>query len=150
MDNNSQNYNYYYGSENMYQPEPKKKNVCGILSFIFGLVALGLIILSCCGLSLMVIPYIGWLFGALMQVGNFLIFPAALAGLILGIIGVKRKDSPKGLAIAGLIISALVLLIYVVMIVLVVVTAVLAMLGVATTGIRAVFTEYLNQMQNIY
>ena len=149
MDNN-QNYNYYYGSDNIYQPEPKKKNKCGTLSFVFGLVALGLIILSCCGLSLMVIPYIGWLIGAFMQVGNFLIFPFALAGLILGIIGVKRKDSPRGLATAGLIISGLVLLIYAVMVVMVIVTVILAALGVATTGILATFSDYFNQIQNIY
>ena len=148
MDNNNQNYNYYYGDVNNYAVVPKKKNVCGILSFIFGIVALVLVIISCCGVSLMVIPYIGWLIGIFMQIGNFLIFPLALAGVILGIVGVTRKNCSKGLAIVGLIISALVLLFYVVMIVLVIVTAILATLGIATTGIFAVLSEYLNQMQN--
>ena len=148
MDNNNQNYNYYYGEVNNYAAEPKKKNVCGILSFVFGIIALVLIIISCCGVSLMVIPYIGWLFGAIMQFGNFLIFPSALAGVILGIVGVTRKNRSKGLAVAGLIISGLVLLIYVIMVILVIVTIILATLGVATTGIFAVLTDYLNQMQN--
>ena len=149
MDNNPQNVNYnYYGSVNNFQQEPKKKNVCGILSFIFGLLSLAIIIISCCGVTIAMIPYIGWIIGFVMQFGNFLIIPSALAGLILGIVGVTRKDRPKGLAIAGLIISGLVLLIYVIMVILVIVTAILAMLGVATTGIFAVIADYLNQMQN--
>lgn len=150
MDNNNQNYNYYYGEVNNYAVVPKKKNVCGILSFIFGLLALVLIIISCCGVSLMVIPYIGWLIGIFMQIGNFLIFPFALAGVILGIVGVTRKNCSKGLAVAGLIISALVFLIYVVIIVLVIITFILAALGVATTGVFAVISEYMNQMQNFH
>ena len=148
MDNNNQNYNYYYGEVNNYSAEPKKKNVCGILSFIFGLLSLAIIIISCCGISIAVIPYIGWIIGFIMQFGNFLIIPSALAGVILGIVGVTRKDRPKGLAVAGLIISGLVLLIYIIMVILVIVTIILAALGVATTGIFAVIAEYLNQIQN--
>lgn len=149
MDNNNQNYNnYYYGEANNYEVVTKKKNVCGILSFVFGLVALGIVLISCCGISLAVIPYIGWFFGIIMQFGNFLIIPSALAGVILGIIGVTRKNCSKGLAVAGLIISALVLLFYIIMLVLVIVTIILAGLGVATTGVFAVIMEYINQMQN--
>ncbi|MBP5530332.1 MAG: hypothetical protein J6X80_09810 [Lachnospiraceae bacterium] len=151
MDNNNQNYNnYYYGGTTGYEVVEKKKNVCGILSFVFGLVSLGIIIISCCGISLAVIPYIGWFIGIIMQFGNFLIIPLALAGLILGIIGAKKKDCPKGLAVAGIIICALVLLFYVIMVVLIVVTIILATLGVATTGIFAVIMQYLNQMNITY
>jgi len=150
MDNNNQNYNnYYYGNVNNYEVVPKKKNVCGILSFIFGLVSLGIILISCCGISLAVIPYIGWFIGIIMQFGNFLIIPLALTGFILGIVGVNKKNSSKGLAVAGIIICALVLLFYILMVVLVIITLILAALGVATTGIFAGIYEYINQMQNI-
>jgi hypothetical protein len=151
MDNNPQNYNnYYYGEMNNYEVVPQKKNVCGILSFIFSMVAVVIMLISCCGLMFALVPYIGWIFGFMMQFGNFLIVPLLIAGFILGIIGVNKKDQPKGLAKAGLIISIVILVLWLLAVILIVVLMVLATLGIVTTGIFAGLSQYLNQLNTIY
>ena len=151
MDNNPQNYNnYYYGEMNNYEVVPQKKNVCGILSFIFSMVAVVIMIISCCGIMLATIPYIGWVLGFMMQLGNFLIVPLLIAGFILGIIGVNKKDQPKGLAKAGLIISIIIFVLWLLAVILIVVLMILATLGIVTTGIFAGLSQYLNQLNTIY
>ncbi|MBO6089777.1 MAG: hypothetical protein J6P37_05670 [Lachnospiraceae bacterium] len=151
MDNNPQNYNnYYYGEMNNYEVVPQKKNVCGILSFIFSMVAVVIMLISCCGIMLATIPYIGWILGFMMQFGNFLIVPLLIAGFILGIIGVNKKDQPKGLAKAGLIISIVIFVLWLLAVILIVVLMVLATLGIVTTGIFAGLSQYLNQLNTIY
>ena len=151
MDNNPQNYNnYYYGEMNNYEVVPQKKNVCGILSFIFSMVAVVIMLISCCGIMLATIPYIGWVLGFMMQLGNFLIVPLLIAGFILGIIGVNKKDQPKGLAKAGLIISIVIFVLWLLAVILIVVLMVLATLGIVTTGIFAGLSQYLNQLNTIY
>ena len=151
MDNNPQNYNnYYYGEMNNYEVVPQKKNVCGILSFIFSMVAVVIMLISCCGIMLATIPYIGWILGFMMQLGNFLIVPLLIAGFILGIIGVNKKDQPKGLAKAGLIISIVIFVLWLLAVILIVVLMVLATLGIVTTGIFAGLSQYLNQLNTIY
>lgn len=150
MDNNPQNYNnYYYGEMNNYEVVPQKKNVCGILSFIFSMAAVVIMLISCCGIMLATIPYIGWVLGFMMQFGNFLIVPLLIAGFILGIIGVNKKDQPKGLAKAGLIISIVIFVLWLLAVILIVVLMVLATLGIVTTGIFAGLTQYLNQLNTI-
>ncbi len=150
MDNNPQNYNnYYYGEMNNYEVVPQKKNVCGILSFIFSMVAVVIMLISCCGIMLATIPYIGWVLGFMMQFGNFLIVPLLIAGFILGIIGVNKKDQPKGLAKAGLIISIVIFVLWLLAVILIVVLMVLATLGIVTTGIFAGLSQYLNQLNTI-
>lgn len=150
MDNNPQNYNnYYYGEMNNYEVVPQKKNVCGILSFIFSMAAVVIMLISCCGIMLATIPYIGWVLGFMMQFGNFLIVPLLIAGFILGIIGVNKKDQPKGLAKAGLIISIVIFVLWLLAVILIVVLMVLATLGIVTTGIFAGLSQYLNQLNTI-
>ena len=150
MDNNPRNYNnYYYGEMNNYEVVPQKKNVCGILSFIFSMVAVVIMLISCCGIMLATIPYIGWVLGFMMQFGNFLIVPLLIAGFILGIIGVNKKDQPKGLAKAGLIISIVIFVLWLLAVILIVVLMVLATLGIVTTGIFAGLSQYLNQLNTI-
>lgn len=139
MDNNNQNYNYYYGAVNNYEVVAPKKNIPGLLSFIFGLVALAGILFACCSSMFLIIPWVnivvGFLIGFIDVVSPILV----LVGFILGIIGVTRKNCPKGLAIAGLIINALLMLYYLMLIVLAILTA----LGLVTTGIFAGLAEYL-------
>ena len=151
MDNNPQNYNnYYYGEMNNYEVVPQKKNVCGILSFIFSMLAVVIMLISCCGIMLATIPYIGWVLGFMMQLGNFLIVPLLIAGFILGIIGVNKKDQPRGLAKAGLIISIVIFVLWLLAVILIVVLMVLATMGIVTTGIFAGLSQYLNQLNTIY
>ena len=134
---------------NNYEVVPQKKNVCGILSFIFSMVAVVIMLISCCGIMLATIPYIGWVLGFMMQFGNFLIVPLLIAGFILGIIGVNKKDQPKGLAKAGLIISIVIFVLWLLAVILIVVLMVLATLGIVTTGIFAGLSQYLNQLNTI-
>lgn len=68
------------GSGYPQRPPQQSDNVCGLLGFIFALVA-----------------FLGWFGGPI--IGGAL----WLAGLVLSIIGMSRR--PKGLATAGLIIS---------------------------------------------
>ncbi|MCM1532992.1 MAG: FHA domain-containing protein [Ruminococcus flavefaciens] len=65
--------------------EAPRRNVCGLLSLIFSLVAIPFYVV-------VVLSYVGWVF--------------SLAAFILGFIGVFR--SPRGKAIAGMILSILV------------------------------------------
>lgn len=65
--------------------EKPRRNVCGLLSLIFSLVALPFYLV-------IILSYVGWAF--------------SLAAFILGFIGVFR--SPRGKAIAGLVLSILV------------------------------------------
>ena len=69
--------------------------------------------------------------------------------LILGIIGVNKKDQPKGLAKAGLIISIVIFVLWLLAVILIVVLMVLATLGIVTTGIFAGLSQYLNQLNTI-
>jgi len=134
MDNYVINNNNYYG-------ETPKKNVCGILSFIFAMVVLLLTLLACCGAGIMVIPYIGPIIAMFFEAGLLLIFPLNLAGLILGIVGVNQKNRPRGLATAGLIINIILLLLGVVMVIL----TILASIGIIGIGIFATFAEMFDQ-----
>ena len=150
MDNNPQNYNnYYYGEMNNYEVVPQKKNVCGILSFIFSMVAVVIMLISCCGLMFALVPYIGWILGFMMQFGNFLIVPLLIAGFVLGIIGVNKKDQPKGLAKAGMIISIVIFALWLLAVITIIVLTILATLGIITTGFLAGLTQYLNQLNTI-
>lgn len=141
MDNNNQNvYNYYN-----YDSQPSKaKNTPGLLSFIFALVACGLWLLSCCGGMIMMIPYIGWLIGIVLNVGAFLIFPLTIAAFICGIIGVNKKNAPKGLAVTGLIISIILIILAIIGIVVVV----LASLGLIGVGVLSTLPTFLQDFQN--
>ncbi len=74
-----------YNNTNMYQPEiPEEKKGLSIASMILGI----------CGLLAWCIPCCG--------------YPVTIVGLILGIVGIKKGG--KGMAIAGIILSAITLL----------------------------------------
>ena len=143
MDNQNINYNYYYQAP---QQEPPKKNICGTLSFIFAMIALVLWLCGCCGGMIALIPYIGWIRGFIMNIGAFLIPPLQIAGLILGIVGVTRKDKPKGLATAGMIICIVLIVISIIATVI----AILAGAGIIGLGVfsslidNSVYSDMLN------
>lgn len=74
-----------YNNTNMYQPEvTEEKKGLSIASMILGI----------CGLLAWCIPCCG--------------YPVTITGLILGIVGIKKGG--KGMAIAGIILSAITLL----------------------------------------
>lgn len=141
MDNNNQNvYNYYN-----YDSKPANvKNTPGTLSFIFALVSCGLWLLSCCGGMAMIIPYLGWVIGFICSIPAFLIFPLTIAAFICGIIGVNKKNAPKGLAVTGLIISILLIILAIIGIVVVI----LASLGVIGVGVLSTLPNYIQDLQN--
>lgn len=125
MDNNNM-----YEEYEIIEEEPKKKNVCGLLSFIFALVSLLLILLNC-GSGMLagvlgLIPFIGTLLSSgiliLSPIVSILSTLLTIAGVILGIVGVTRRGAKKGLAIAGLIISGLMFIIEIVMTIILIVT----------------------------
>lgn len=117
----------------------KKKNICGTLSFIFSLSSILIYLINCgigmFGSFLTIIPIIG----TVIAFVNVILVPVlyglsvllVIAGLILGIIGVRKKDSKKGLAIAGLIISALIIIFTLITIIIMLV----AVGGVAATAL---------------
>lgn len=125
---------------------PMKTHPTGIVSFVFAMVIVGTSVIAGCGVGITVIPYIGWVLGPLIACVSFLNPILAIAGTILGIIGVSRKNCKKGLAIAGLIICALTVLSWVVMIILGIIAAVTGA-TIFGVGFFAMIMEYLSQMQ---
>lgn len=117
----------------------KSKNICGLLSFIFVMVSIAINLLNCglgtIGTLVSLVPIIG----AIVSFFNVFLLPImsglsgllTLASLILGIIGVCKKNSKKGLAIAGLIISALMIILSLVIAVIMIV----AVGGVTATAL---------------
>ena len=140
MDNNSQNYNnYQYGEVYNYEVVAPKKKICGLLSFIFGLVIIVFNLCACMSSLFLFIPGLNVIVGFLIGFINIIAPIVVIVGFILGIIGVTRKNCPKGLAIAGLIINIILLLYYLLLIVI----AILAALGIVTTGVFAGLSQYL-------
>lgn len=74
-----------YNNENMYQPMPPKQNIgFSIASMVLGI----------CSFLAWCIPLFG--------------FPVCIAGLVLGIVGIKKGG--KGMAIAGIVMCSITLL----------------------------------------
>lgn len=78
--NNNAPYNMNNGYNNQMYNQPEKKNSLGIASMVCGIIAL---LLFCCCESLSI--------------------TLGLAGIILGAVSLKRQESNKGFAIAGII-----------------------------------------------
>lgn len=109
-------------SSSVVPPEPKQSKI-GIASFVISLVS---VIFFCMGFVLSFVygasqamvnpanPSVDanspWILvaGALMCFGMVI----ALAGLVLGIVAVTRKEEKRGLGIAGLVIGAVVMVVY--------------------------------------
>lgn len=84
MDYNNNNYNNYNNSTGFYQPMPPQENKgLSIASMVLGI----------CGFLAWCIPLFG--------------YPVCIVGLVLGIVGIKKGG--KGMAIAGIIMSAITL-----------------------------------------
>ena len=116
MDNNN-NYEYYSENNNNYVSYDNNNynsdsNPCGIISFIFAMVS---ILLSICGCCTIVVPVLAMIIGIIA-------LALEVSGIILGIVGATKKNAPKGLAIAGLVIN-------IIMIVVLVLTVLLSILG---------------------
>lgn len=99
--------------------EPKKSNGPGIAGFVMGIVSL-------------VLSWLGGLLGIL-----------AVPGLILSIVGMNKKRSKKGFAIAGLVLNIISLITNVIVFVLIVVPAIFIILG-TTTLIPAVMAPQMS------
>ena len=84
MDYNNNNYNNYNNGTGFYQPMPPRENKgLSIASMVLGI----------CGFLAWCLPLLG--------------YPVSIVGLILGCIGIKKGG--KGMAIAGIIMSAITL-----------------------------------------
>lgn len=138
------------------------KNVPGTLSMIFGLVNVGYIVLipvvviiyTIIGL----IPYIGPIIVSLLgTVVGLALGGMLIAGLILGIVGLskaKKEGLPKGQALTGTIICAILLGLQIVGFIVGIIVAILVGAGVVALGslgmIGTFITDILYQMDNSF
>ena len=111
-DNEVSNYdNTVYGD---YDYTPEKKNPVGLLSMIFGFVALLIQLLNCGGNLLVtvssIIPGLAFALSIIKMGLNGLGFLLAVAAIVLGIIGIAKKNSSTGMGITGLITGAILLI----------------------------------------
>lgn len=73
-------------------------NAAGKAGLILGIAALGANIITSIVFQFMIRGDAYQLYGVVNGVGSLLAFAAALAALVLGLIGLRRHDAPKGIA----------------------------------------------------